>query len=338
MRRARIKGETGLGCYHVVSRVVDRTFRMDDNEKEIFRCIMRKTAGFSGIEILTYAVLSNHFHILARVPRQPELGERELLGRVAVLYGEARAEMLRAQWAGWKKKGLGYLAEKDCEALRRRMGDLSLFLKLLKQDYSISYNARHGRVGTLWEGRFNSVLVEDTGAALSAFAAYIDLNAVRAGIVGDPAEYRWCGYGEAVAGSGGARDGIRSALWAGPEKWAKVQARYRALLYEEGAERRRADGSLRRRGFTPEEIQKVLASGGELTLPQLLRCRVRYFTASAAFGSKAFVEGVFAANRPQFGAKRKAGAKTLAHADWKGMAGLRLPRKGAVTVPEPLKT
>ncbi len=31
--------------------------------------------------------------------------------------------------------------------------------------------------------------------------AYVDLNAVRAGMVEDPADYRWCGYGEAVDGS-----------------------------------------------------------------------------------------------------------------------------------------
>ncbi len=31
-------------------------------------------------------------------------------------------------------------------------------------------------------------------------AAYIDLNPVRAGMVADPADYRWSGYGEAIGG------------------------------------------------------------------------------------------------------------------------------------------
>jgi hypothetical protein len=53
-------------------------------------------------------------------------------------------------------------------------------------------------LGTLWEGRFKSVLVEGTGQTLSTMAAYIDLNPVRAGIVKDPADYRWSGYAEAV--------------------------------------------------------------------------------------------------------------------------------------------
>ncbi len=44
--------------------------------------------------------------------------------------------------------------------------------------------------------------------ALLTMAAYIDLNAVRAGIVTDPNDYRYGGYGEACGGSGQAREGI----------------------------------------------------------------------------------------------------------------------------------
>jgi hypothetical protein len=45
------------------------------------------------------------------------------------------------------------------------------------------------------------VFVEGSEHALSAMSVYIDLNAVRAGIVKDPKDYRYCGYGEAVAGN-----------------------------------------------------------------------------------------------------------------------------------------
>ena len=47
MRHARVK-VGGTGCYHVVSRIVDRTFRLDDGEKEIFRRMMRKAEVFCG--------------------------------------------------------------------------------------------------------------------------------------------------------------------------------------------------------------------------------------------------------------------------------------------------
>ena len=43
-------------------------------------------------------------------------------------------------------------------------------------------------------------------------AAYIDLNAVRAGIVKEPKEWRWCGYAEAAAAQSLARNGIYEVL------------------------------------------------------------------------------------------------------------------------------
>jgi putative transposase len=38
--------------------------------------------------------------------------------------------------------------------------------------------------------------------------AYIDLNPVRAELVKDPKDYRWSGYGEAVAGNQARRVGL----------------------------------------------------------------------------------------------------------------------------------
>lgn len=85
----------------------------------------------------------------------------------------------------------------------------------------------------LWEERFKSVLVGGTPGALTAVAAYIDLNAVRAGIVGDPKDYRFCGYGEAMGGSKQARDGLCRVLRVGEqeESWDTAAGRYRELLY-----------------------------------------------------------------------------------------------------------
>jgi putative transposase len=56
------------------------------------------------------------------------------------------------------------------------------------------------------------VLLERSEHSLATMAAYIDLNPVRAGMVRDPKDYRYCGYGEAVGGRGQARKGL------GPER------------------------------------------------------------------------------------------------------------------------
>jgi hypothetical protein len=75
-------------------------------------------------------------------------------------------------------------------------------LKELKLRVTFYMNKRLGRTGTLWEGRYKSVLVGDCAQALLTISAYIDLNPVRAGLVSNPGDYRWCGYAEAVAGGG----------------------------------------------------------------------------------------------------------------------------------------
>ena len=90
------------------------------------------------------------------------------------------------------------------------MGDLAVFIKEVKQRFSSLYNKSHERYGTLWAERFKSVLVEGSLSALRTVAAYIDLNPVRAGLVEDPKDYRFCGYAEALAGARQAQAGIQS--------------------------------------------------------------------------------------------------------------------------------
>ena len=70
------------------------------------------------------------------------------------------------------------------------MHDLSELMKGFMQRFTQWFNRSRQRTGGLWEDAFKSVLVED-GVAARTMAAYIDLNPVRAGIVTDPAEYRW---------------------------------------------------------------------------------------------------------------------------------------------------
>ena len=73
-------------------------------------------------------------------------------------------------------------------------------MKELKERFSRWFNKRHGRRWTLWQERYRSILVED-GEALRTISAYLYLNPVRAGLVDDPKDYRWCGYTEAMGGS-----------------------------------------------------------------------------------------------------------------------------------------
>jgi hypothetical protein len=120
------------------------------------------------------------------------------------------------------------------------MHDLSQFMKILMQRMTQWFNREHQRKGTLWEERFKSVIVE-SGDASRMMAAYIDLNPVRAGMVADPAEYRWSSYGEAVGGGAKgngkkAREGLVRAIMGNKgagfdaKKWQEAAKVYRKML------------------------------------------------------------------------------------------------------------
>ena len=230
MRKPRMKNE-GEGFYHVTSRCVDRAFKFNDEDKTRIVDQIHRMGAFCGVEIGTYTVMSNHFHLLLHVLPTRELDDNELLHRIAVLYGTKKADDLRLDWESWRRNGR-VSALKRLEAERRfylrRMGDLSNYMKELKQWISRAYNARHDRKGTLWEDRFWSCLLEDRPETLSAVAAYIDLNAVRAKVVTRPEDYRWCGYAEAYADREAARNALATLLHA--DGWDAAQERYGWLL------------------------------------------------------------------------------------------------------------
>lgn len=283
MRTRRLKIQSGEGYYHCISRTVAGAFLLGDEDKEQFRLLLHRVAGFCGVEVLAFAVMSNHFHILVRVP-DPESGEArpddgELARRLLQLYPrrrgwvEEQARMLRAggEAAGWLRK-----------ALWARMGDVSAFMKELKQLYTRGYNARHGRFGTLWAERFKSVLVDGDPRVLRMMAAYIDLNPVRAGLCDDPADYRFCSYAEAVAGFGAARSGLAKLF--GGEGWVDVKDRYRRYLFARG--HRAVAGA---RTYSRAEVERVMAEGGKLEMADLLRRRLRYLVEGRILGRQAFV-------------------------------------------------
>lgn len=66
-------------------------------------------------------------------------------------------------------------------------------MQAVGRSYVRYFNDRHGRTGTLFEGRYRSTLIQ-AERYLLACMVYIDLNPVRAGIVAEPAEYAWSSY------------------------------------------------------------------------------------------------------------------------------------------------
>ena len=328
MRQTRIKvaAADGEAVYHVMTRTVNGEFLIDNVGKEVLRKQLWQVADYCGVQIFTYALLSNHFHVLLRVPHLTEIPtDEELLRRYAVLYPKptqyqmARLEVIKSQL-----KSNGPAAQTWRLQQLALMGDVSPFMKLVKQRFSIWYNKSHKRYGTLWAERFKSVLVEPQGRVIETMAAYIDLNCVRAGLASDPKDYRFCGYGEAVGGNARARAGLQTIR--GTTDWSAAQSGYRGVLFGTGAFQKPGQGAI-----PVEQFKQVLKTGGKLPLATVLRCRVRYFTDGAVLGTKAFVETQLAAYRIKTGRRQRTAPRPLpAVTNWGELATLRGLRRDPV--------
>ena len=136
----------------------------------------------------------------------------------------------------------------------------SHLMKHLGQRYVQHYNRVHSRTGSLWEGRFRSSIVDSEGY-LFRCQRYIELNPVRAGMVGDPWEYPWSSYG--------ANAGRTSSKFLVPHH------QYEAL-----------GTSNEQRAIRYRELFR-----DELTTPELEEIRAAA-NGGFALGSKAFVAGV----------------------------------------------
>ncbi len=334
--------ETKPAIYHCISRVVDRRFAFASEDKEKFRMFMRMMENFSGCRVLAYCIMCNHIHLLLEVPPRPKKGisDELLLKRLRALYSkpfvaEVAKELSEARDTvakGLAKNGEAYV-QAIHERFTYRMHDLSEFMKTLLQRFTHWHNREHERTGNLWEDKFKSVVVED-GIASRTMAAYIDLNPVRAGMVRDPAEYRWSSYGEAMGSVGKstgakARAGLVRAImadkgWdADARHWpGKVSKRYRMLLLQEGHEQ--STETINREGLMEKKTLKKgidptlanaeleqLEAARDVTISKILRFRVRYFTDGAVIGSREFVNHFFEAVRDRFGPKRKSGARRM---------------------------
>jgi len=187
MRRSRwLAGWKGSATkpviYHCISRVVDRRFVFEERECEAFRMFFRMYENFSGCRVLSYCVMSNHFHLLLEVPPMADggLSDEELLQRLGGLYSEVVVAGVAAELAEARKLSIGEIdgaANARVAAIHARftyrMHDLSEFMKGLLIRFTRWFNRVHSRSGTLWEERFKSVIVE-SGVAARTMAAYID--------------------------------------------------------------------------------------------------------------------------------------------------------------------
>ena len=281
-----------------MSRTVNGEKLFGTKEQEILRKMLHQVAAFSGVEILTYAIMHNHFHVLVRVSkRAQEIDDSELLRRYKLLYPQAtkyRPEDVEILEQILKIGGND--AQRLRAQLKTRMGDVSEFMRTLKQRFSIWFNKSHNRYGPLWSDRFKSVVVENDPAVVATVAAYIDLNPVRAGYVADPKDYRFCGYAEAIAGNTSLQAGMCAII--SHQDTQQALAHYRMILFGKGTQPKKSGSG----ECIPEDVSRsVSAQSGQLSQHTQLLQRISFFTQGAVIGSQLFVDACIRQWSPKIG-------------------------------------
>ena len=141
---------------------VDRRMIFKVRDKEVFRKILRNQEVFSGVRVITYCLMSNHFHLHLEVPAREvpareelaPLGEEGLLAVLPLLHDAVAVEGVRQGLERARAAGDEAWHQQILDHYERRRGNLSLFLKELKLRVTFYMNKRLGLTGTLWEGRY----------------------------------------------------------------------------------------------------------------------------------------------------------------------------------------
>lgn len=174
---------------HTVQRCVRRAYlagfdpvsgKNYEHRREWIRRRLEVLAAVYGIDILSYAIMSNHLHLVLRT--RPDVVEtwsdREVAERWLSLFPGRRLDEF-----------LGEPTESDVQQLlsdsqrlgtiRSRLSDISWFMRSLAEPIARMANKQDECTGRFWEGRFKAQRLSDE-AALLACSMYVDLNPIRA--------------------------------------------------------------------------------------------------------------------------------------------------------------
>lgn len=235
MRRVRLI--ENARCYHLVSRLAHRAFFLDDEEKTRAVELLRRVEEFSGVVVLAYAIMSNHFHIFIYVPEPEELDDNEILRRINVLYRDASLLQVLGEWTRLKNDEERLWEYRN--SFVRRMWNSSEFMRTYKQHFTMSFNGRHDHHGTMFEGRYHERNHKPDEAVMWRTSAYIDINACEAGIVSRPEDYEWCSFAAAVKGDEKARRGY-VFMYGNAADWETIRECHEKSMHEAMSEIRAA--------------------------------------------------------------------------------------------------
>jgi len=277
MRHNRVRPDWQDTWHHAYNRTVgnseDRPMERQDKEK--FVRILRRVSKLYTVRVVAYQFMSNHFHLLLYAPKDLPTEEETCRRYEAFHYGKRQLTP----------------GTPACQEWQTRLRDVSWFMRHLQHLYTAWYNRTRPirRRGPLWADRFKNTILQP-GSALWACWTYIEYNPVRAGMVANVADYRFCSYGAWVQSGRHpfAEDAMKYLLPALPKNMTRlslsaVKTRLRKKFAEISAE---------------EQHKKVEEPGALQSLSLTATRRVRYWTDGLVIGTSLFVRDVMRRVRP----------------------------------------
>jgi len=175
-RGSRIKLSKESTYYHVTSRAVQQLFLITDEDKERFMSLSTWLQNTYFIDILSFVVLDNHYHLILNITPPEKIDLVDMQQRYLNYYPKRSVDTL------------------DVQKMFERWTDLSKFMADLNRYFAVYMNRKNNTSGHFWSDRFYSTILEEDEALLNCMT-YVDLNAIRAGIVNMPDQYEYSTVG-----------------------------------------------------------------------------------------------------------------------------------------------
>ena len=297
MRHPRLKPQGMNTFMHVYNRIAgssdERPF--GDAEKAEFIRRLKQLDKLYAIDVIAVQVMSNHYHAIVHIPADPPSLE----------------ETAKRYKRRYPNKHPLDPDTKACAELAQKLRDISEFMRELQQPFTCWFNRTRTvrRRGHLWAGRFKNTVLEE-GLAVWDCWKYIEMNPVRARMVENPAEYRFCSYGEWAA--------------TGRHPFAKaidkhLMPRFTGLLQiadtqELKVELRKEFARMATKGMPTEAIENAIAAAAEKEpFTTCVDRRVRYWVDGLVIGSELFVRNTIAMSRGSLAVRRRKFTKAVAH-------------------------
>ncbi|HMO94460.1 MAG TPA: hypothetical protein PKD64_19935 [Pirellulaceae bacterium] len=188
-RRIELFSPNEISICHLVQRCVRRMFLTGCDQvtgkdytyrREWIRQRFEKLASVFGVDVLSYAIMSNHIHVVAR--NRPDVvdswSDNEVALRWLQIFPGKRTEEQLGDPTSLDVEVLAKDKER-IKVIRSRLSDFSWFMRALSEPIARRANREEECTGAFWEGRFKAQRILDE-TALLACCMYVDLNPIRA--------------------------------------------------------------------------------------------------------------------------------------------------------------